>query len=146
MDSSVGTFTRLGLTVHSADSLEELASLIGVPAAALIASVEAFNAAIANGAAPGAIPPKTADAYPIATAPFYAFSPLVPGILLTYGGIMINGKAQVLEPDGRIIAGLYAAGEGAVFHRGYTTGGSLANCLVMGRTAGRQAITASGGN
>ncbi len=81
-------------------------------------------------------------AHKIETPKFYAFKSLVPGITLTFGGIMINEKAQVLEPDGRAIAGLYAAGEGAghVYFDDYIGGGSLANCLVMGRIAGRQAM------
>ena len=72
--------------------------------------------------------------------PFYAVSNLSPGITLTFGGIMINDRAEVLEPDGRVIPGLFAAGEGAghLFHHDYIGGGSLTNCLVMGRIAGRE--------
>jgi succinate dehydrogenase/fumarate reductase flavoprotein subunit len=64
-------------------------------------------------------------------------------VTLTFGGIMINANAQVLETDGRIVPGLYAAGEGAghVFYDDYIGGGSLANCLVMGRIAGRNAAS-----
>ncbi|MBZ0259352.1 MAG: hypothetical protein K8F90_01970 [Hyphomicrobiales bacterium] len=52
-----------------------------------------------------------------------------------------KGRAQVREPDGRVIAGLFAAGKGAghVFHHDYIGGGSLTNCLAMGRIAGREA-------
>ncbi len=142
-ESVMTTFARLGLTVHQADTLEALAALIGVPVAPFVQTVTEFNAAVADGAAPGAVPPKATLANRIETPPFYAFSPLVPGITLTFGGIMINDRAQVLEADGRVIAGLYAAGEGAgaAFFHDYIGGGSLTNCLVMGRIAGRQAAS-----
>jgi flavocytochrome c len=140
-----GTFARLGIAVHQADTIEELAGMIGVPTAQMVETVTAFNAATANGTAPDATPPKQALARPIATAPFYAFSPLAPGITLTFGGIMIDTQSRALEADGRVVPGLFAAGEGAggVFFHDYIGGGSMTNCLVMGRIAGRQAIAAS---
>ena len=84
-------------------------------------------------------------AYKIEKPKFYAFYPLVLGITLTFGGIAINSNGQALEPDGSVIAGLFAAGEnaGAVFYDDYFAGGSLTNCLVMGRIAGRQAALRS---
>lgn len=141
--SSIGTFKNLGLEIVEAGTIEELAGKIGVPAAALSATVETFNDAVENGAAPRADPPKATLAFKIEKPKFYAFTPLVPGVTLTFGGIMINANAQVLETDSRIVPGLYAAGEGAghVFYDDYIGGGSLANCLVMGRIAGRNAAS-----
>jgi flavocytochrome c len=140
--TTMGTFRRLGIEIAEAATLEELAEKIGVPADALMATVNEFNTSVENGAAPKASPPKAALAGKIETAPFYAFRSLAPGVTLTFGGIMINEKAEVLEADGRVIPGLYAAGEGAghVFYDDYVGGGSLANCLVMGRIAGREAV------
>ncbi len=140
--ASLATFARLGIKTFEANSLEELARLISVPEGALVSTVREFNAAIANESAKSIQPPKTALAYRVETPKFYAFHPLAPGITLTFGGIMINGRAQALEADGRVIGGLFAAGEGAgpVFFDDYISGGSLANCLVMGRIAGREAI------
>lgn len=140
--ANFATFRRLGITVAEADTLEDLARAIGVPVEPFMATVRAFNAAVDKGSAPGANPPKRLLAHKIETPKFYAFKSLVPGITLTFGGIMINEKAQALEPDGRAIAGLYAAGEGAghAYFDDYIGGGSLANCLVMGRIAGRLAV------
>ena len=44
-----------------------------------------------------------------------------------------------------MIPGLLAAGEGAgpVFFQDYIGGGSMTNCLVMGRIAGREALGAT---
>jgi succinate dehydrogenase/fumarate reductase flavoprotein subunit len=88
-------------------------------------------------------PPKEALANKIMTPKFYAFYPLVPGITQTFGGVKVNTNAQVLEPDGRIIPGLYAAGEcvGGLFYDDYIGGGSLARCVVLGRIAGKKAAS-----
>lgn len=145
-DSVMATFTRLGLTVQQADTLAELAGKVGLPAEEFVQTIETFNAAVEGDAAPGAVPPKATLASRIERPPFYAFDPLVPGITLTFGGIMINEHAQALEADGRVIPGLFAAGEGAgaVFFQDYIGGGSLTNCLVMGRIAGREAVASQG--
>lgn len=140
----IATFDRLGLEVVEAGTIEELADRLGRPREQFAQTIAAFNAAVEDGAAPGATPPKATLASRVETAPFYAFHPLVPGITLTFGGIMIDERAQALEADGRVIPGLYAAGEGAgaPFFHDYIGGGSLTNCLVMGRIAGRQAAAA----
>jgi predicted oxidoreductase len=58
---------------------------------------------------------------------------------------MIDAEARVLEPDGRVIRGLYAAGEvaGGEFYDDYVGGCMLTKCLVMGRIAGRLAAQAA---
>ena len=139
--TSFKLFQDLKIGVTEADSLSELASKIQVPPAALELTIAEYNAAVKENKALEAKPPKTAFAYKIAVPKFYAFYPLVPGITLTFGGIKINDKAQVQEADGRVIGGLYAAGEcaGGLYYDDYIGGGSLVNCLVMGRVAGKMA-------
>jgi flavocytochrome c len=138
---SLGTFKRQGIKVLESDTLEGLAEQIGVPPAKLVQTVNDFNNSVKDGKAMEAKPAKTAVAFKIMTPPFYAFYPLVPGITLTFGGIRVNTKGQALEADGTPIEGLYAAGEcaGGVYYDDYIAGGSLANCLVMGRAAGKEA-------
>jgi flavocytochrome c len=139
--TSISVFQRLRQPLIEAASLEELARKIDVPPVQLAETVASFNAAVKDGQALGANPPKAALARRIEAPTFYAFYPLVPGITLSFGGIAINSSAQVLESDGRVIPGLYAAGEGAggLYYDDYVGGSSLANCLVMGRIAGRHA-------
>lgn len=139
--AACATFERLGIHIVEAASIEELAAAIDVPEAALKETIGKFNAAVANETAVTADPPKKKLAHALNGPRFFAFYPLVPGITLTFGGIMINKRAQALEADGRIIPGLFAAGEGAggVFFDDYIGGGSLTNCLVMGRIAGAEA-------
>ena len=72
---------------------------------------------------------------------FNALYPLVPALTMTFGGLKVNTKTQVQEADGRVIPGLYAAGEsvGGIFYNAYIGGGSLARCVVLGRIAGKNA-------
>ena len=61
---------------------------------------------------------------------------------LTLGGLRVNeSSGQVLDAQGRDIAGLYAAGRTAIGipSGGYISGLSLADCVFSGRRAGRSA-------
>jgi flavocytochrome c len=144
VSAAVNQFKGLGIDIVEADTLAELAGKIGVPPAALEKTVSDFNAAVEDGKALNAKPAKAAFAYKIGSPKFYAFYPLSPGITITFGGIKINAKAQAQEADGKVIAGLYAAGEcaGGLYYEDYISGASLANCLVMGRIAGQEAAAA----
>lgn len=125
------------------DTLEELARKINVPEKTFLKTISDYNAAVAGDKALNVTPQKTAHAMKMEQGPFYAFYNLVPGITLTFGGIKINKNAQVLQPDGRVIRGLYAAGEcaGGVFHYEYfPVGLPCANALTMGRVAGMSAV------
>ena len=78
----------------------------------------------------------------IETGPFYA-TPHKPNIHHTMGGVQINPCAQVLDPHGSVIPGLYAAGEvtGGI-HAGNRLGGNaVTEIIVSGRTAA-QAVEA----
>ena len=143
VSASFKLFQGIGIEVIEADTIEELASKIGAPPAVVKLTIDEFNTAVKDGKALGITPPKEATAYKIMSPKFYAFYPLVPGITLTFGGVKVNTNAQVLEPDGRAIPGLYAAGEsvGGIFYDDYWGGGSLARCVVLGRIAGKNAAS-----
>jgi succinate dehydrogenase/fumarate reductase flavoprotein subunit len=57
------------------------------------------------------------------------------------GGIRINEKAQVLDKDGNIIPGLYAAGEttGGIHGSNRLGGNALVDINVFGKIAGTNA-------
>ena len=141
---SLAVFKVRNLPVVEADSVEALAAAIKVPVAELKATLAGFNGAVRDGKAEGAHPPKAALASKVETPKFYAFYPLVPAITQTFGAIMTNANAQVLEPDGRVIPGLYAAGNcaGPLYYDNYWPGGMQISCLVMGRIAGHLAAVA----
>lgn len=73
--------------------------------------------------------------------PFYAIR-LYPGGSNTQGGPRRNSRAQVVDPFGEPVPGLYAAGEcGSVYGMLYPAGGAnLAECIAFGRVAAENAV------
>lgn len=122
---------------YKADTLEDLAIQIDVDPANLIKAVEDFNAAVDTGTDDFG---RTLFQDKIDTAPFYAGA-RVPTVHHTMGGIQINTNAQVLDADGNIIKGLYAAGEvtGGIHGANRLGGNALADITVFGKIAGESA-------
>mgnify|MGYP000161093747 CR=1 FL=1 len=58
----------------------------------------------------------------------------------TFGGPLINTKAEVQNLDRRSIPGLYAVGNaaGGIFFHNYAGGAQLGAATVFGRIAGRE--------
>lgn len=122
----VERFVEAGV-LKRADTLDELAEQIGVPAGALGKSVEQFNGYARTGTDEqfhrGEAPwdlmtvhqagPHTDGPNPclgvIGDPPFYAAT-IVLSDLGTKGGLRTDGHARVLRPDGSVITGLYASG------------------------------------
>lgn len=134
-----------------ANTLEELAEKIGVPADQLVDTVEAFNAAVQPGEfnskqkdgkqAVGITPPKSNWAIPIDKAPFIAY-PIVCSNVFTNGGLATDTYGRVLSQDEDAIPGLYAVGETAGLYYGkYPGGTSVLRGLVFGRIAGEHVVT-----
>ncbi len=133
-------YAKKGLLTEGA-TVEELAEKLGIPAAALKATVESYNSYQAAGNDPDF--KRKADDMPraIATGPFYAVE-VGPAIHHTMGGIKINTKAQVISNSGSVVKGLFAAGEvtGGV-HGGNRLGGNaVADICVYGKIAADSAL------
>lgn len=139
---SVELFKRAKGGLIEANGYEQLAKEIGVQPAALKSTLEAYNASVKDGKALGAEPPKTNLAEKInLNGKLFAFYPLTPSITMVYGGLTVNKNAQVTEPDGTPIKGLYAAGETInLYYHDYHGGGILSQSLVFGRLAANQAV------
>ena len=58
------------------------------------------------------------------------------------GGLLINTKAQVLDEKGRVIKGLYAAGEvaGGIHGSNRLGGNATADVTTFGRIAAKSAL------
>lgn len=135
--------------VLRADTLEELARLMDVPAVNLAQSVERFNSTLPTGHDPDflrheTLASKGADTTlaPVATGPFHAVRMLPAELVCTHTGLEIDETTAVLAVSGRAVPGLYAAGEaaGGILGERYVGGGnSVAHALVLGRRAGQQA-------
>jgi fumarate reductase flavoprotein subunit len=100
----------------AADTLEELAQQIGMPAEALVETVRRYNQFCANGVDEdfGKQPPLL---IPLEHGPYYAvmgqrFSEAA------LGGLMVDGQCRVLRNDGSHIPGLYGVGDAtSAMHR-----------------------------
>ena len=126
-------------TLVSADTLEELAEKIGVPAEAFVASVEAYNAACEAGVDSqfGVVEQML---YPLTTAPYYATRIYASNLSICYG-VHVNDDSQVCTDDDQPIAGLFAAGncQGDFFGFNYPVhcpGCSTGRSLVYGQLIG----------
>lgn len=125
----------------AAEDVAALAELIGADEAVIQESLDAWNTAIEtqNDAECGREGLDTI-AYNVSEGPYYAVK-IAPGIHHTMGGIMINTNAEVIDTEGNVIPGLYAAGEvtGGV-HGGNRLGANaVTDIIVYGRIAAQQA-------
>lgn len=97
-----------GNCVYKADTIEELAKLIG--AENLPATIAAYNADVATGV-DTAFGRKTENLIPVEAGPFYAVL-TVPYVWSgVSGGIRANGEGYLWLEDGSVVEGLSLAGE-----------------------------------
>ncbi len=156
-DSKVTKFLRdeyriKQVTKVRADTLEELVQkLDDVNPVKALATIKAYNDAvmkdvpfnpnIKDGRGTKGLPvPKSNWANTIDEGPFEAYA-VTCGVTFTFGGLKIDNDGQVVDTDGHIIPGLYAAGElvGGLFYFNYPGGTGLMAGSVFGRIAGTTA-------
>ena len=119
-------------------TLDEVAKNMGVPADALKATMAQY--AKDQKAGKDSCCGRTKMERPLNKAPYYAIL-VTPAVHHTMGGVKINTKAEVINVDGKVIPGYFAAGEvtGGV-HGGNRLGGNAqADIIVFGRIAGNSA-------
>lgn len=139
----------------TADSLEALAGLLGLPVQAFVETVHAYNRACQVGTfdhtrlddchTVGLEPVKSHWAQPIDTPPYYGY-PLRPGVTFTYLGLRTDETAAV-HFGGRPSPNLFVAGEmmaGNVLGKGYTAGVGMSIGTAFGRIAGTRAAAVAG--
>lgn len=124
---------------YKANSIEELAALIDVPADELAATVEQWNRYCDEGKDEAFYRPAEYMT-PVKTAPFYA-QLVRPHFLNIDGGPRRDAKGEILDTDGEPIPGLYSAGEfGSVWGNYYQGAGNVAECMIFGRICARSII------
>lgn len=146
--------------VARAETLDDLAQVIGVDAAGLGDTVQRFNGFAKEGHDPDFA--RGTAAYDhfygdrsrsganvtlgeIEQGPFYAVE-IRMGLLGTNGGAQTDGEARVLDHSGEVIPGLYGAGNAIACPTGgiYAgAGGTLGPALTFGYIAGRSAAQAN---
>lgn len=142
---------RTDIPPASGETLEELATAIGVPSDAFIETVGAYNEATRGGtfeysapdglATVGLAPPKSNWAFALTSGPYVAY-PIMAANVFTFGGLKTTPTAEVVNNDGRPIPGLYAAGEmTGLYYSNYVGSTSVLRGATFGRIAGMEAAS-----
>ena len=135
--SVIQGYIKKGYTVTGA-TYEELAKAMGVDEAALAETMNNWNGYVEAKNDPDF--GRTSFANPLNTAPYYAIK-VTAGVHHTMGGLKINPNTEVLNENGEVIPGLFAAGEvtGGVHGANRLGGNAVADFTVFGRIAGAAA-------
>lgn len=140
------------VTKAQSDTLEGLvAQMEGVHPDQFLRTIDEYNAAVQSDIpfnptikdgrrTEGLNVDKTNWANTLDEPPYMAFG-VTCGITFTFGGVRVDKNAQVIDTDGEVIPGLYAAGEmvGGLFYFNYPGGTGLMSGAVFGRIAGAAA-------
>jgi len=140
------------VTKVRADTLEELCNkLEDTDGAKALATIRDYNKAVMTEVpfdpnvkdgrgTKGLAIPKSNWANTISEPPFEAYA-VTCGLTFTFGGLKVDTDARVMDTDGAVIPGLFAAGElvGGLFWFNYPGGTGLMNGAVFGRIAGTSA-------
>lgn len=138
--------------VKAANSWDEMAVKIGVPAAELRATAARFNELARKGHDDdfnrgdsvydnyyGDATLPNPNLYPLGDPPYYAFR-IVLGDLGTSGGLLTDEYARVLRPDRTVVPGLYAVGNTSapVMGRSYAgAGATIGPAMTFGFVAAK---------
>jgi uncharacterized protein with FMN-binding domain len=146
------------------NTLDALAAAIKVPAAQLRATVAEYNAVCSSGGQPAPLTAtwwttatsRTASGYntaakdpltgrpantlkAIGEGPYYAMK-IIGSSLNTQGGPRRDTECRILDTKGNVIPHLYGVGEcGSMFNSTYQAGSHLAEVVITGRIAGKNA-------
>lgn len=130
-------YDKTGLVEHG-DTIEDLAQTLKMDPAVLSQTVADWNQAVKdqNDEQFGRTTGMERD---ISKLGFFAIH-IAPAIHYTMGGLHIDSKTHVLDGNGNVIEGLYAAGEvaGGLHGNNRVGGNSIAETIIFGRQAGMQ--------
>jgi hypothetical protein len=127
-----------------ADTIEELAAKIyaghefqRVPLSYLKETLDKWNSYVDKGSDPEFARGTDAPMYKISMPPFYAAT-VYPVWHDSYGGLRINGKAQVIDMQGQPIPGLYSGGESSGGGNQHGLGRALVHGYIAGTNAAKE--------
>ena len=122
----------------SGNTYEELAKALNMDEATFADTMNKWNSYCANKNDPDF--QREGMENDLSTAPYYAIK-VTAGVHHTMGGLKIDTETHVLNTNGQVIEGLYAAGEvtGGVHGANRLGGNAVADIVVFGRIAGQEA-------
>jgi len=148
---SINLFMPSIFPAITAQSIGELADILGLNHAVLDQTIAEFNAAVRPGhfdhtqlddcSTDRLRIPKSHWARTIDRPPYFAY-PLRPGITFTYLGVRVNHEGRMMMSSGQPSGNMFAAGEimaGNVLGKGYLAGIGMTIGSVFGRLAGEGA-------
>ncbi|WMT39633.1 flavocytochrome c [Paenibacillus sp. D2_2] len=123
--------------LYKADTIEDAAKFFNIDPAKLQATVDKVNKFAKTG--------KDLDfnhragLASLQNGPYY-IQKAVPSVHHTMGGLVIDTDTHVMNTDGKVIPGLYAAGEvtGVIHGSNRLGGNAIADIITFGRIAGQQ--------
>lgn len=132
-----GAAFELGLAKEGR-TLEELGKNAGIDPKNLAATIAQYNKYAEAGNDPEFGRPKISAK--VDTPNFYAIE-VTPAIHYYMGGLKINPQAKVIDKNGKVIEGLFAAGEvtGGVHGKNRLGGNSISETVTFGRISGEEA-------
>lgn len=132
-----GAAFELGLAKEGR-TLEELGKNAGIDPKNLAATIAQYNKYAEAGNDPEFGRPKISAK--VDTPNFYAIE-VTPAIHYYMGGLKINPQAKVIDKNGKVIEGLFAAGEvtGGVHGKNRLGGNSISETITFGRISGEEA-------
>lgn len=130
---------RRGILVKG-DTIEEVAKHFGIDSKELKETVSRFNQYAKDGK--DLEFNKRGKLIGFEKGPYYLLKN-APGIHHTMGGLVIDSETRVLDENGKVIEGLYAAGEvtGDIHGKNRLGSNAIADITVFGRIAGKAAAT-----
>lgn len=117
-----------------ADTLEEIAMRFDINAENLIKTMDSYNKGISTNTDEFG---RTTSMVTMKTGPWFILKGVV-SVRHTMGGVEINENTQVLDVNGKVIPGLYAAGEitGGIHGNNRVGTCAISDIVVPGRIAG----------
>lgn len=121
-------------------TVKEAAGALNMDAAVLKATIDTYNSYVASGTDSAFGRPANFMKTKIEDGPYYLVEQK-PRFATTMGGLVLNDSLQVIDTDGKIIPGLYAAGEvgGGVMGDDSPSGANNAWAITSGKLAGENA-------
>lgn len=151
-DKSFNLFMPSVFKPLKANSIEELANMLGIDEETMKETIEDYNNHVVDSEfnpdvlddckTEGLEVNKTHWARRIDTPPFYGYT-LRPGVTFTYLGVKIDKNARVYKKGGVPMKNLFAAGEmvaGNILTQGYMAGTGMSIGSVFGKIAGEGAV------
>lgn len=121
--------------VHEADTLEELADLMGVDKEGFVKTIAEYNACAEGKDVPDVMGTPPTEMTPVVEPPFYA-ARITACAYGTHGGVSTDYHCQAVDENGNPVVGLYVAGQdnGSMYFNDYPYG-------LMGGTCQGGALT-----